>query len=75
MSIVTTTKCDGEKCGKLRMNDTNHWLQGVSLGHIVIVGIEVPRDMVSVTDDHIKHFCGEQCANKWVSIQIGSLTR
>lgn len=80
MSLITTMKCDGEKCGKLRVNDTNHWLKGMLFRDFVLVAnasVDISEYDFEHQIDHDdpKHFCGEQCANKWVSQQIGNLKR
>ena len=82
MSLITTMKCDGEKCGKLRVNDSNHWLEGWADEGIVIVGLQVGdktwTDLQDAVKNHqvqIKHFCGQECANKRVSQQIGNLRK
>jgi len=64
MADVTTKKCDG--CGRLRVNDSNHWLQA-TIGRLgIFVG---PLDgqiglMHSLAKD-VKHFCGRQCVTSW----------
>ena len=62
MAEVTTLRCD--ECGKLRVNDSNNWLEGlvfaegfVSVGRIG----ELPADASKKV-----HLCGQECAMKWV---------
>ena len=74
MSIVSTQKCDG--CGKLRVNDMNHWFEGATDGvevRIAPMGELSPgydaRSNRAVSD----HLCGQVCAMKWLSGKVGEL--
>jgi hypothetical protein len=66
---VKTLRCD--ECGKLRVNDSNNWMEGVRFAEgFVSVGRvgTLPVDPAKVS-----HFCGQGCAMKWVAVKIGEL--
>jgi hypothetical protein len=72
MSNVNTISCD--ECGKLRVNDSNHWLEGVTSDRIILIALvgqlpEQPHE----DPRHRKHFCGQEHAMKWVALQMGNL--
>jgi hypothetical protein len=66
VSEVQTLKCD--ECGKLRVNDSNHWLEARAYGAVVAVGT-----VGSLEKDKVVHLCGQECAMKWVGVKIGEL--
>ena len=81
MSDIKTQKCDGDGCNKLRMNDANHWLMGWPVLGEGLRGVS----MVFMTDEarenvehqlpeslqgKVKHFCGEQCAQRWFILEL-----
>ena len=70
MSTVETLRCD--ECGKLRVNDSNHWLCGAfDAKSFVVIS---PLGMLPVeAEDEIVHLCGQECAMKWVAVKIGEL--
>lgn len=70
MSKVTTVRCDGDGCKKMRINDTNHWLIGVTKRGIL--QLTMMGDAVG-NEENEKHFCGEHCASRWFLIEIGKL--
>jgi hypothetical protein len=64
-------KCDG--CGRLRVNDTNHWLVGwCSDSHGRVLGV-APMDEQVLQEvgekPSAKVFCGENCATKWFATE------
>lgn len=64
---ISTLKCD--ECGKLRLNDSNHWLEGVAApGYATVARLgELQTRSTKV------HLCGQECAMKWVGVKIGEL--
>jgi hypothetical protein len=62
---VSTLKCD--ECGKLRLNDSNHWLEGEFGQYIALASFGKLGGGKKV------HLCGQECAMKWVGIKIGEL--
>jgi hypothetical protein len=74
MSDVTTQKCDNESCGKLKMNDANHWLQAMALSDVgIFVGPlhgAIPDGLRKVS---VKHFCGEECVLRWFAMELSRL--
>ena len=68
--IVETLKCD--VCGKLRVNDSNHWLEGSMLP---AAGQQVIRlaPVGLLKADQTVHLCGQECAMKWLGNKIGEL--
>ena len=78
MSLITTMKCDGEKCGELRVNDSNHWLQGVAFNDAVLISLSTVKLEARYYDhpvqpENVHHFCGQECAMKWASQEIAKL--
>jgi hypothetical protein len=74
MSDLKTQKCDGENCGKLRANDSNHWLVGwIKNGVISLALMENPEAFSWLAVSGTKHFCGEQCASRWFLAEMGKL--
>ncbi len=72
MSDITTQKCDGDNCKKLRVNDANHWLVGwVKAGVIHLSLMDNGERAQYVTEE--KHFCGEQCAMRWFVMEVSKL--
>ena len=63
--LVETLKCD--ECGKLRVNDSNHWMCGWFGAGFVAVGDLSAGNPAKV------HLCGQECAMKWVGVKIGEL--
>lgn len=70
---VNTIKCD--ECGKLRLNDSNHWMEGViDKGVVFTALVGGLKDVVgSPLGFPRKHFCGQECAMKWLGAKIGEL--
>lgn len=73
MADVTTKKCDGTGCGKLRVNDTNHWLQGAARGLGIFIGVLDGRVPEEFDGSSMKHFCGQRCASSWFMDEVGKL--
>jgi hypothetical protein len=84
MSEVRTLKCD--ECSKLRLNDSNHWIEGASSGHEIFLApldglskILIAPKAGTATEktwkniEELKHFCGQECAMKWVGIKLASI--
>lgn len=65
MSDVNTKKCD--ECGKLRMSDSNHWLEGSASSVMLEVAVMGRLESADA------HFCGQECAMKWVGRKIQEL--
>lgn len=65
--LVETLKCD--ECGKLRLNDSNHWLEGVAEAAWIAVARFGQLDSQSKKS----HLCGQECAMKWAGRKIGEL--
>jgi hypothetical protein len=66
---ISTLKCD--ECGKLRINDSNHWLEGTADGRMIKVA--AVGYMEAAEEERKKHFCGQACAMKWLGAKIGEL--
>lgn len=73
MSHVETTKCDGIGCGKLRVNDSNHWLQGGARNFGLWVGVLGGWIPDEFEGHEFKHFCGQRCASAWFMDELGKL--
>lgn len=73
MADVTTKKCDGKGCGKLRVNDSNHWLQGIPVSYGIFVGVLDGRVPEEYAHNAVRHFCGQQCASSWFLDELGKL--
>ena len=74
MSDVNTIKCD--ECGKLRVNDSNHWFEGATDGveiRVAAVGKLPPGYDERSERAKPKHFCGQECVMKWFGIKMGEL--
>lgn len=68
MSEVKTLRCD--ECGKLRVNDSNHWLEGTTTAMSLVVAA---TGKLLPNDPRLVHFCGQACALKWVGIKLSEL--
>lgn len=76
VSSVSTLKCD--ECGKLRVNDSNHWLEGTIS---TLVSDFTPCLIITLAGKqsghripaNLAHFCGQACALKWLAAKIGEL--
>jgi hypothetical protein len=84
MSEVRTIKCD--ECAKLRVNDSNHWLEGTTTGHEIFIApigglntiLIAPRTGTQAEKTwkdlpELSHFCGQECAMKWAAVKLGIL--
>jgi hypothetical protein len=66
MSEVKTLKCD--VCEKLRLNDSNHWLEGSFKNDCVVISL-----LGKLRWEPKLHLCGQACAMKWVGTKLGEL--
>jgi hypothetical protein len=74
MATIKTLQCDQPDCKRLRMNDTNHWWWGVTLTTMITVGLVGEKDMGLNEHEKLwKHFCGEQCMNRWFQQEVAKL--
>lgn len=65
---VETYKCD--QCGKLRSNDSNHWLLALEfMGSFRLCAWD--RDVAKEPD--ASHLCGEKCAHAAVDKYLAEL--
>lgn len=72
VSFIMSAKCS--ECGRLRTNDTNHWLVGwFSDSHGPCIGVAPLDEQVwREVGYKAKVFCGENCTTRWF---IGELSR
>ena len=63
---VKTLKCDGDGCGKLRVNDSNHWLYGIATREAITLATSPDK----LHDLGLHHFCGQACAQKWMMTEL-----
>jgi len=73
--VLTTRKCDGDGCGQLRINDSNHWLVGwFSDSHGPCIGVAaMTDDVLREVGSKGKVFCGENCCTRWFVQELSKL--
>ncbi len=61
----------------MRLNDSNHWMEGMTDHRRIVIGMVgtfTSLDYERMTGNvQTHHFCGQECAMKWVGIRIGEL--
>ena len=76
MADLNTHSCDGEGCTQVK-KQTNHWFIGhLRKSQISLLPWFEPFLKVSPQDEtHLKifHFCGVECASKWIQKNISRL--
>lgn len=71
MANIMTQICDGEGCRTLRVNDTNHWFVSWTKNGVASIGLMDKVDTLGL--EGVKHFCGQQCATRYMVTEISKL--